>query len=229
MANFWELEDGSGRWQLEDGTGNWLLETQVEAGASGGRVVKQVGVQLGQRIRRKRKLFVEGRLKLKTKSKSVGSLLINFKSKVEGTVKPLNLNSVSFGNIQLKLRAMSESKLKLLTEVEKLTRVVKIMALLVAMNSFDSVKSKRFLSFEFLESPEEWKNALTEADFRAFTGSSSFVGNVRFDRDTNGMRILLNDKPYNFCNVPERIFDSFEGAGSKGAFFNRIIKGQFDC
>jgi len=43
------------------------------------------------------------------------------------------------------------------------------------------------------------------------------------------MRIILNGVIYNFCNVPERIFDSFSGADSKGAFFNRNIKTQFDC
>jgi hypothetical protein len=43
------------------------------------------------------------------------------------------------------------------------------------------------------------------------------------------MEILLNGKRYNFCNVPQRVYDGFEGADSKGAYFNRIIKGQFDC
>tara|TARA_R110002020_G_scaffold42971_5_gene125362 strand:+ start:4629 stop:4763 length:135 start_codon:yes stop_codon:yes gene_type:complete len=44
------------------------------------------------------------------------------------------------------------------------------------------------------------------------------------------MEVYLNgEKWYDFCNVPERKFDSWKGADSKGAFFNRNIKGQHDC
>jgi len=63
----------------------------------------------------------------------------------------------------------------------------------------------------------------------SFNMPSSFVGKVTYDVESQGMRILLNGKPYNFCNVPERIFDSFQGANSKGAFFARNIKTQFNC
>ena len=63
----------------------------------------------------------------------------------------------------------------------------------------------------------------------AFTNSSSFVGNVRYNTDTLEMRVLLNGKAYNFCNVPRRIYDAFEGAPSPGAYFGRNIRTQFDC
>jgi len=63
----------------------------------------------------------------------------------------------------------------------------------------------------------------------AFTHSSSFIGNVRYNTETGEMRILLNGKAYNFCNISRRLFDSFEGANSKGAFFAREIKGLHDC
>jgi hypothetical protein len=66
-------------------------------------------------------------------------------------------------------------------------------------------------------------------EFRSFTHSSSFVGNVLWDRESNEMDIILNGKKYHFCNVSERLFDAFEGASSKGAFFNREIKGLHDC
>ena len=66
-------------------------------------------------------------------------------------------------------------------------------------------------------------------EFKAFTHSSSFVGNVLWDRESREMDILLNGNKYHFCNVSERLFDSFEGAGSKGAFFNREIKTLHDC
>ena len=65
--------------------------------------------------------------------------------------------------------------------------------------------------------------------YRAFTHSSSFVGNVRYDRDMQRMTAILSGKEYTFCNVPERKFDAFEGANSKGAYFNREIKSLHDC
>lgn len=69
----------------------------------------------------------------------------------------------------------------------------------------------------------------TNPKFKAFTHSSSFVGNVKYDSEDSEMEIILNGKTYNFCGVSERLFDSFEGASSKGAFFNREIKTLHDC
>ncbi len=63
----------------------------------------------------------------------------------------------------------------------------------------------------------------------SFDEPSSFVGRVIYTPEIQTMEINLNGRVYGFCGVPERTFDSFEGAGSKGAFFNRAIKGQFDC
>ena len=84
--------------------------------------------------------------------------------------------------------------------------------------------------FEFKETLDEhWLNIIQEVRFRAFTHSSSFVGNVKYDQDEQSMEVILNGKTYDFCNVSERLFDSFEGADSKGAFFNREIKTLHDC
>ena len=63
----------------------------------------------------------------------------------------------------------------------------------------------------------------------SFDMPSSFVGKVTYSPDFQTMEINLNGKVFGFCNIPERVFDSFEGASSKGAFFNREIKQQFDC
>jgi len=64
---------------------------------------------------------------------------------------------------------------------------------------------------------------------RAFTNSSSFVGNMRYDQEEQSMTGILSGKHYKWCDIPERIFDGFQGAGSAGAYFNRAVKGQFDC
>ena len=93
------------------------------------------------------------------------------------------------------------------------------------------LKKKKKKEFNFEETLDEhWKSALTEANYKAFTHSSSFVGNVRYDADAQTMEVFLNkEKWYEFCNVPERKFDAWQGADSKGEYFNRSIKGQHDC
>ena len=63
----------------------------------------------------------------------------------------------------------------------------------------------------------------------SFDQVSSFVGKVTYSRDFQTMEINLSGKIYGFCRVPERVFDGFEGAGSKGVYFNQTIKGSFDC
>jgi hypothetical protein len=88
-------------------------------------------------------------------------------------------------------------------------------------------KKKRH--FEFVETTNDVWKEVAEARFKAFTHSSSFVGNVKYDQDNQTMEIILNGKKYDFCNVSERLFDAFEGADSKGAFFNREIKSLHDC
>lgn len=73
------------------------------------------------------------------------------------------------------------------------------------------------------------KNAAKYGKLEAFTNSSSFVGNVRYDSDEQSMRIILSGNNYNFCNVPRRKFDVLQGSTSIGKAFNDIIKGQHDC
>lgn len=62
-----------------------------------------------------------------------------------------------------------------------------------------------------------------------FQNPSSFVGLVTYFPDTQDMIVVLNGKPYNYCNVPQRIFDAFSGADSPGAYYNRNIKGLLTC
>ena len=84
-------------------------------------------------------------------------------------------------------------------------------------------------SFTFEEPIKDWLTAEELEREITFSHTSSFVGKVTFTPELNTMEINLNGKVYGFCHVPFRIFDSFEGAASKGAYFTRIIKGQFDC
>jgi len=58
---------------------------------------------------------------------------------------------------------------------------------------------------------------------------SSFVGKVTYTPALQSMEINLNGNLYGYCNVPQRIFDGFSSAGSKGEYYNRSIKGQYNC
>jgi len=90
------------------------------------------------------------------------------------------------------------------------------------------LRKKKKKKFEFNESHEVWEDLLKERTV-AFTHSSSFIGNVIYDSDSQDMKITLSGEAYVFCNVPDRVYDAFEGAGSKGSFFNREIRQLFDC
>ena len=89
-------------------------------------------------------------------------------------------------------------------------------------------KKKKKKEFYFIVIPEDWKSLLKE-ELRTFDQASSFIGIVVYDTERQEMFITIGPTVYNFCNVPERKFDGFEGSGSKGAFFNREIREQHDC
>jgi len=92
------------------------------------------------------------------------------------------------------------------------------------MSRLWALSRKKKLEFEFNESLDP----LLE-DIDAFTHSSSFVGQVIYDDDTQEMAANLNGERYVWCGVPHRKFEAWRGANSKGAYFAREIKGQFDC
>lgn len=101
---------------------------------------------------------------------------------------------------------------------------------LVGPHAKPDIHKKKKKGFNFKEALDKnWAEVVKEARFRAFTHSSSFVGNVKYDQDEQMMEIILNGKTYEFCNVSERVYDAFEGSNSKGEYFNRSIKTQFDC
>jgi hypothetical protein len=114
-------------------------------------------------------------------------------------------------------------------------------------HSVPDLDKKKKKKFEFIEALDDtWReiehylmedatnsgqksDTVGNPEFRGFTHSSSFVGNVLWDRESSEMDIILNGKTYHFCRVSERLFDAFEGANSKGEFFNREIKTLHDC
>jgi len=211
--------------------------------ASGGRIRKKTGRQLTQGdLGPKPSIATTGESISKTVLSFIGlsksKLLIPTKSESIGDIVPY---TTGYSNSQILIKVRNESKSQLLYHVKAESygvthssivmenmnnnniKIAKINHYMDVLQEIDKIDyTPRIESFSFNEQT-------TDPILKAFTHSSSFIGNVRYNRETQGMRILLNGKAYNFCNVPERIFDSFEGANSKGAFFAREIKGQFDC
>ncbi|NJN90605.1 MAG: KTSC domain-containing protein [Leptolyngbyaceae cyanobacterium SL_5_14] len=60
--------------------------------------------------------------------------------------------------------------------------------------------------------------------------SSSAISEVGYDESTQQMKIKFKQgKIYDFCQVPEYIFQGLLAASSKGAYYNSYIKDKYPC
>ena len=95
-------------------------------------------------------------------------------------------------------------------------------------------------SFEFKEAKTlSWRLAFTnmppvgdpieQEREKEFSESSTVVGNVTYFPDDSTMTAQLSGRTYNYCNVPERTYQAWKGAASKGKFYNEQIKANYDC
>lgn len=59
---------------------------------------------------------------------------------------------------------------------------------------------------------------------------SSAITAVGYDPNTQQMCIQFQQgHSYNFCHVPQYIFDGLLSAGSKGTYYNDHIRGRYQC
>lgn len=59
---------------------------------------------------------------------------------------------------------------------------------------------------------------------------SSTIAVVGYDELTHKLRVSFrNDKPKDFCHVPEQTFQAFLNARSKNRFYKRHILACFPC
>ena len=59
---------------------------------------------------------------------------------------------------------------------------------------------------------------------------SSAIHSIGYDPDTQRMRIrFVSGDTYDFCRVPEHVFDAFLRAPSKGRYYHDHIKDRYDC
>jgi hypothetical protein len=61
------------------------------------------------------------------------------------------------------------------------------------------------------------------------TDRSSFVRRVCYDRANSYMLIKLRETWYHYCGIPADVVASLIAVGSVGTYFNRYVKGKFDC
>lgn len=60
--------------------------------------------------------------------------------------------------------------------------------------------------------------------------SSSAITHIGYDKDTKQMKITFKQsKTYDYCNVPESVFESFLSASSVGKYYDQYIKDKYNC
>lgn len=75
----------------------------------------------------------------------------------------------------------------------------------------------------------KYRGAVDLADFDCSNTSSSFVHRICYDNKNHYAITLLNGTYYHYCRMPSTVVEQWLRAGSKGQFYNRNIKGRFDC
>lgn len=60
--------------------------------------------------------------------------------------------------------------------------------------------------------------------------NSSAMNAVGYDPQTKRMKIQFTQgKTYDFCNVPQYIFEGLLSASSKGSYYNDHIRDKYQC
>jgi len=60
--------------------------------------------------------------------------------------------------------------------------------------------------------------------------NSSAIHAIGYDPISQGMKITFNQgSTYDFCNVPQHVFDSFISSTSKGSYYNQNIRDRYQC
>ena len=63
---------------------------------------------------------------------------------------------------------------------------------------------------------------------RVETPESSFIHYIEYYPDSCHLTINMNGTDYTFANIPAELWEDFKAAGSKGSFYNQVIKNEPD-
>ncbi len=60
--------------------------------------------------------------------------------------------------------------------------------------------------------------------------NSTAIREIGYDPQTGRMKVtFVEGNSYDFCDVPQHVFDAFLRASSKGAYYNTHIRGRYPC
>ncbi|WP_363317689.1 KTSC domain-containing protein [uncultured Erythrobacter sp.] len=60
--------------------------------------------------------------------------------------------------------------------------------------------------------------------------NSSAITSASYDPDSGGLRIVFTSgRGYDFCRVPVSVWNGLCGASSTGAYYNDVIRDNYQC
>ncbi len=59
--------------------------------------------------------------------------------------------------------------------------------------------------------------------------SSSFINDMYYDSDNNYLLVQLKSTYYHYCSIPQSVVSDWRSSSSLGRYYNRNIKGNYDC
>lgn len=245
MADFFVLLNSGDYVLLNDGTSRVLLNSStgvaaVEGGGSGGKV-KSVGHQLtdlGPRPHTVENGESTSKVVIRPANISKGKIVLRLRGESTFTW----FGGVSTARLFFPLKSESHSRLYFVTtakshgmlhpsafmerivkDTKSLGKAVKALSYISMIESLDTLyETSNILEFSFKETNHN-------EQLIAFTHTSSWIGNVRYNTEDKTMRILMNGKAFTHCGVERADYDRFEGAPSKGEHWWREIKDRFNC
>ena len=58
---------------------------------------------------------------------------------------------------------------------------------------------------------------------------SSLVKNMYYDRGNSYLLVRLKSTYYHYCSIPQGVVSDWRNSSSLGRYYNRNIKGNYDC
>lgn len=75
----------------------------------------------------------------------------------------------------------------------------------------------------------KWQGPVALEPFTCSDTESSLVHRICYQPDHSYLVVLLDQTYYHYCRIPSQVVSQWLNADSKGRFYNRSIKGNFDC
>ena len=208
-----------------------ILEPQSTSRRPSPKVTEKIIIlPIRAKLISKEKLSIKAKLISKLKLSIIAKMQTLLKLPIKATLsaeESLRVIGTISNSLELKITGTISDIVNLPIHGKIKFTIKKLSKLLGIMDIADTVDEQlETISFEF----NEVLGAAGEDERELeFDEPSSFVGKVTYTPELQTLEMVLNGNIYHYCGVPHRIFDAFFGAESKGAFYNREIKGLYLC